>query len=71
MVYLAYKNGGQARLQEGAVLFLCLLMAVAGMILAILSRREPDKRYVLSYLAMAVNGLVLLLCSAVMYLGTM
>ncbi len=69
MIYLAYKNGGQAQLRHGGVVFICLFFALAGMILSILSRREPEKRYVVSYLGMILNGAVLGLGFVLMYLG--
>ena len=69
MVYLTYKNGGQAQLRYGCVVFICLFFFLAGMILAILSRREPEKFYLTSYLGMLLNGLVLAFGFVVMYLG--
>ena len=69
MVYLTYKNGGQAQLRYGGVVFICLFISLAGMILAILSRREPEKFYLTSYLGMLLNGLVLAFGFVVMYLG--
>ena len=69
MVYLTYKNGGQAQLRYGGVDFICLFFSLAGMILAILSRREPEKFYLTSYLGMLLNGLVLAFGFVVMYLG--
>lgn len=69
MVYLTYKNGGQAQLRYGGVVFICLFFSLAGMILAILSRREPEKFYLTSYLGILLNGLVLAFGFVVMYLG--
>ena len=69
MVYLTYKNGGQAQLRYGGVVCICLFFSLAGMILAILSRREPEKFYLTSYLGMLLNGLVLAFGFVVMYLG--
>ena len=69
MIYLTYLNGGQAQLRYGAVVFVCLIFAVTGLILAILSRREPDTWYFFSYLGMVLNGLVLAGCFLMMYLG--
>ena len=69
MVYLTYKNGGQAQLRYGGVVVICLFFSLAGMILAILSRREPEKFYLTSYLGMLLNGLVLAFGFVVMYLG--
>ena len=69
MVWLTYVNGGQAELRYGGVVFLCLFFSLAGMILAILSRREPEKRYWVSYLGMILNGGILALGFAIIYLG--
>ena len=69
MVYLTHKNGGQAQLRYGGVVFICLFFSLTGMILAILSRREPEKFYLTSYLGMLLNGLVLAFGFIVMYLG--
>ena len=69
MIYLTYANGGVAELRYGGVVFLCLFFSLVGLILALLSRREPEKRYVVSYLGMLLNGAVLALGFVVMYLG--
>ena len=49
--------------------FLCIVMALVGLIIAILSRKERDIYYFFSYLGMALNGAVLLAGAGVMYLG--
>lgn len=69
-VYLSFRRGGEAPLQYGAVLLLCTVLALAGMILSVLSRREPDCYYFFSYLGMLLNGLMLLLGAVIVYLGT-
>ena len=40
-----------------------------GLILAILSRREPDRWYFFSYAGIILNGAVVALCFVTMYLG--
>ncbi len=40
-----------------------------GLILAILSRREPDRWYFFSYAGIVLNGAVVALCFVTMYLG--
>jgi predicted membrane channel-forming protein YqfA (hemolysin III family) len=69
MIYLAYKNNGQAQLRYGGVVFICLFFALAGIILGILSRREPEKFYLTSYLGVVLNGAELVLGFILMYLG--
>ncbi len=61
--------GGQAGVRSGAVILLCLIFSLVGMTLAVLSRREPDRWYFFSYLGMGLNGIVLILCFVIMYLG--
>lgn len=69
MIYLTYRNGGEAELRYGGVVFVCLFISLFGLILAILSRREPEKKYLVSYIGMALNGLVLVLGFIIIYLG--
>ena len=69
MIYLTYLNDGRAQLRYGGVVFLCLFFSLAGLILAILSRREPEKRYWVSYLGMVLNGGILTLGFVIIYLG--
>lgn len=69
MIYLTYENGGRAQLRYGGVVFICLFFSLLGLVLAILSRREPEKQYFFSYLGMVLNGLVLALGFVIMYLG--
>jgi len=69
MIYGAYKNGGQAEPRHAAVVFVCLVLSLAGLILSILSRREPDRNYLFSYAGMVLNTIVIVFCGYVMYLG--
>ena len=69
MIVMTYKNGGEAQLRYGAVVFVCLFFSLTGLILAILSRREPDKWYLFSYIGIVLNGAELLICFAAVWLG--
>ena len=69
VLYMTYQNGGQARLNDGAVILVCPFFSLTGLILAILSRREPDRWYLLSYVGMFLNTLVVALCAVIIYLG--
>ncbi len=69
MIRLAYENGGTADYHYGAVVFVCLIFALVGLILAILSRKEPDVWYFFTYLGVILNSADLLLCFVIMYLG--
>jgi len=55
----SYRNDGQVPLQYGAVAFLTMLFAFAGIVLGVLSKSERDKFYFFSYLGIVLNVLVL------------
>lgn len=71
VIYRTFLNDGKALLQYGAVVFLCLLFALCGLIAGILARREPERVYVFAWLGVVLNSVVLALCFVIMYLGLM
>ena len=68
-VAFTYVKGGNASLEYGGVVLLSLLYGFGGLILGILSRKEPDKYYFLSYLGMVLNGVILVMVSMILYAG--
>lgn len=68
-IVFTYSNGGLATLEYGGVVLLSLLYGFAGLILAILSKKEPDKYYFISYLGMVLNGIVIAMVSMILYAG--
>lgn len=68
-LYLTFRNGGQATERLAVAFFLCIIIALSGLVIAILSRKERDIYYFFSYLGMILNGAVLLAGAFVMYLG--
>ncbi len=66
---MTYRAGGTAKIQYGAVVLLCLFFSMAGLILAIYGRREPDTLHLPAYVGMGINIAVLALCTAVLYYG--
>ena len=68
-LYLTFQNGGVARPRYGAAFLLAALFSVAGLILGILSRMEPDKYYLFSYLGLAINILVLAGTGFILFAG--
>ena len=68
-VVFTYSNGGIATLEYGGVVLLSLLYGFGGLILAILSKKEPDKYYFISYLGMVLNGIVIAMVSMILYAG--
>ncbi len=65
----SYRNDGQVPLQYGAVAFLTMLFAFAGIVLGVLSKSERDKFYFFSYLGIVLNVLVLAALSVILYAG--
>lgn len=65
----SYRNAGQVPLQYGAVAFLTMLFAFAGIVLGVLSKSERDKFYFFSYLGIVLNVLVLAALSVILYAG--
>ena len=68
-VAFTYVKGGNASLEYGGVVLLSLLYGFGGLILGILSKKEPDKYYFLSYLGMVLNAVILVMVSMILYAG--
>ncbi len=68
-VYLSYQNGGSAKPQYGAAVFLVMLYAFAGLALGVVSRMEKDKYYLFPHLGIGLNFLSLALISMILYSG--
>ena len=68
-IAFTYSNGGYATLEYCGVVLLCLIYGFAGLILGILSKREPDRYYFISYLGMVLNGVIIVMVSLILYAG--
>lgn len=68
-VYLTYQNGGSAKPQYGAAVFLVMLYALAGLALGVVSRLEKDNYYLFPYLGIGLNFLSLAMISMILYAG--
>lgn len=68
-VIFTYSRGGEATLEYGGVVLLCLIYGFIGLILAIISKKEPDKYYFISYLGMVLNMMVIGSVSFILYAG--
>ena len=68
-VYLTYRQGGQAKPQYGAAVFLVTPFSLAGLILGILSRIEKDNYYLFPHLGIGLNVLSLGAISFILYAG--
>ena len=68
-IAFTYARGGLATLEYGGVVLLCLIYGFAGLILGILSKKEPDKYYFISYLGMVLNSITIIMVSLILYAG--
>ncbi len=68
-VYLTYRNGGTAKPQYGAAVFLVTLYALTGLTLGVFSRMEKDNYYLFPHLGIGLNFLSLAMVSMILYAG--
>ena len=68
-IIFTYSNGGIATLEYGGVVLLCLFYGFAGLILGILSKKEPDRYYFISYLGIVLNAIIIGMVSLILYAG--
>lgn len=68
-VYFAYQAGGSASLRDASSVLLAFLYSIAGTAAGILSRLEPDKYYLFSYLGIFLNGTAFLFVGFILYAG--
>ncbi len=68
-VYFTFCNAGKALSRYGAVGLLITIMSFVGLILGILSKSEPDRFYLFSYVGIVVNVLTLGGISFILFAG--
>lgn len=69
IVYLTYCNGGVSLPRYGSTALLITVFSFVGLILGILSKSEPDRFYLFSYLGILSNILALAGISFVLFAG--
>ena len=69
IVYLTYKNKGVSLPRYGATGLLITIFSFVGLILGILSKSEPDRFYLFSYLGILFNILALCGISFILFAG--
>ncbi|MBO5094146.1 MAG: hypothetical protein J6C33_07300 [Lachnospiraceae bacterium] len=68
-LYFTFLNGGSAQPRYGAAALFAVLFAAAGLALGIMSKMEPDKYYLFSYLGIIINSLVLAGVGFILFAG--
>ena len=69
IVYLTYCNGGVSLPRYGSTALLITVFSFVGLILGILSKSEPDRFYLFSYLGILFNILALAGISFILFAG--
>lgn len=69
IVYLTYLNGGVSLPRYGSSALLITIFSFTGLILGILSKMEPDRFYLFSYLGIVFNILALGGISLILFAG--
>ena len=69
VIYLTYQNGGVALARYGTTGLLITVFSFIGLILGIISKSEPDRFYLFSYLGILFNVAALGGVSFVLYAG--
>ncbi|MBP5607319.1 MAG: hypothetical protein J6X66_03510 [Lachnospiraceae bacterium] len=68
-IVMSYKNGGEAKPGYAAAVLLSMIMALAGVVLGIISRTEPDRYYFFADLGIVLNIIVLAAGGTILALG--
>lgn len=68
-IVMSYLKAGDIPRQYGAAAMLVMIFAFVGIILAAVSKTERDKFYLFSYIGIALNVLVLVVISVILYAG--
>ena len=68
-LYFTFLNGGKAQPRYGAAVLFAVLFAIAGLVLGIMSKMEPDKYYLFSYLGLVINSMVLIGAGFILFAG--
>ena len=68
-IYFTYCNEGTAIQRYGAVGLLITILSLTGLLLGIVSKSEPDRFYLFSYIGIVMNILVLAGMSFVLFAG--
>lgn len=69
VIYMTYENGGISLPRYGSTGLLITIFSFVGLILGIISKTEPDKFYLFSYLGILLNILALCGISFILFAG--
>lgn len=68
-LYVTFLDGGSAQPRHGAAALFATLFAAAGLVLGVMSKLEPDKYYLFSYLGIVINSLVIIGIGFILFAG--
>lgn len=68
-VYFTFLNHGEALMQYGAVILLCMVYSAVGFVLGVMSCREQDIYRLFPIAGVVLNTIGLLTCGFILYIG--
>lgn len=68
-VYISFKKSGQAGVEVGSLGLLALMLAIIGTVIGLLSFKEDDKFYTLSWAGSLMGGIITVFMLAVIMMG--
>lgn len=68
-IIMSYLKAGNIPRQYGAAALLVMIFAFVGIVLGVFSKTERDKFYLFTYIGIALNVLVLIVISVILYAG--
>lgn len=68
-IYLSFMAGGEGRTEVGAYGLLAMVLSFFGIIFGLLSYKEQDKRYGVSFFGTFTNGIILILLVLFILIG--
>ncbi len=69
LIVMSYVFGGDISPTFGAIAFFCTLFSVAGIIIGLIGKNEPEKYYLFAYIGIVWNVVDLFYVSAILYAG--
>ncbi len=70
-VVLSFKNGGQAQAKSAVAVLICIIYAIVGLVLGIMSRMERDIFRFFPHLGIILNSISLLFMGVLLFLAFM
>lgn len=68
-VYISFKKNGEAGMEVGALGLLSFMLSVIGTVIGLISFKEDDKFYTLSWIGSLMGGMLTVFMLSVIFMG--